>query len=796
MSSTPGGTAASRGQRLALVSCALLTLLIFFSLGSGLRQGLVFETDLRALLPEAETDSLAQAAGERLFEFGSDRIVLLLEVANRQTAIEAANDTEQWLQGHSLLGLEQAGQRAAQSATMLQALTEYRFFLLTEAQRQALAEQPPELLAQSALRDLYSPRGWGRSLSPQLDPLGLLEQFQQAQQDSQPELELAGEHLILRSAAYPDHYFALFTLRLAEDALDLNSQQAVVRTVDELEGVLQTTYPDLRVLRSGIVFHAAAAAKQARSEIATIGIGSGIGIIALYLATFASLRPLLMSLASLAFGSACALALCHYVFGTVHLLTLVFGAALTGVAIDYSLHYYTRAYGSRRDTSGLGTLQGVLPGIGLGLLTSLIGYGSLAQAPLPGLRQVAVFSVAGLASAWLFVVAFYPIGKTPAPRSYPRFLQHIADAPWSIWRGRRPLTLVLTMTCVGILGALICRYALTVADDARALYAPSANLLAQEQQVRILVGNFSANQFFLINGNDEQSLLEREEQLAPILDGLVAQGAISAWQAVSQQLPSIHRQRTNYLLQQSAVYGEEGAASHVFSALGVGPETSTKLQAAMQAADGHYLQPGEWLSLAADDQALPWLGQHGGGYASMVTLQDVADLDALKKAAASLEDVQFVDRVGEISLALQLQREKAGRLLGLAYGCVLALLLLRYRQPQAMLLPLAPMLASVVTLAILSLAGESLTLFHVFALFLVLGLGMDYSIFAREMGPEDGDCRLAIMLSAFTSSLSFGLLAMSSTPMVHAFGITVLLGSLLNLLLVPGVTGLAMRSRQ
>ncbi len=62
---------------------------------------------------------------------------------------------------------------------------------------------------------------------------------------------------------------------------------------------------------------------------------------------------------------------------------------------------------------------------------------------------------------------------------------------------------------------------------------------------------------------------------------------------------------------------------------------------------------------------------------------------------------------------------------------------------------------------------------------------MDYSIFAREAAPGDKDCRLAILLSALTSCLSFGLLSLSSTPMVQAFGITVLLGSLLNLLLVP-----------
>ena len=155
--------------------------------------------------------------------------------------------------------------------------------------------------------------------------------------------------------------------------------------------------------------------------------------------------------------------------------------------------------------------------------------------------------------------------------------------------------------------------------------------------------------------------------------------------------------------------------------------------------------------------------------------------------------MKFNDRVARISTLLEAQRHSASAMLAVAYASVMGLLLLRYRQPRSLLLVLAPLLSTTTVLAMLTLAAIPLSLFHVFALFLVLGLGMDYGIFAREAGADDSDCRLAIMLSALTSGLSFGLLALSSTPMVQAFGLTVLLGSLLNLLLVPLVTRLAAR---
>ena len=78
-----------------------------------------------------------------------------------------------------------------------------------------------------------------------------------------------------------------------------------------------------------------------------------------------------------------------------------------------------------------------------------------------------------------------------------------------------------------------------------------------------------------------------------------------------------------------------------------------------------------------------------------------------------------------------------------------------------------------------------LTLFHAFALFLVLGLGMDYAIFLYDAEDAATAARIAVLLSAVTTWLSFGLLGLSSTPMVADFGITLFLGTLFSYLLAP-----------
>ena len=64
--------------------------------------------------------------------------------------------------------------------------------------------------------------------------------------------------------------------------------------------------------------------------------------------------------------------------------------------------------------------------------------------------------------------------------------------------------------------------------------------------------------------------------------------------------------------------------------------------------------------------------------------------------------------------------------------------------------------------------GESLQLFNVLALILLLGIGVDYGIFLLEHD-GDGSAWLAVVLGAASTLLSFGLLGLSGTPALRAW---------------------------
>lgn len=99
-----------------------------------------------------------------------------------------------------------------------------------------------------------------------------------------------------------------------------------------------------------------------------------------------------------------------------------------------------------------------------------------------------------------------------------------------------------------------------------------------------------------------------------------------------------------------------------------------------------------------------------------------------------------------------------------------------------MLLPVVAAIAT--TAAALALAGTRLSLLHLVALLLVLGIGTNYSLFFSRFAPDD-EARLrsayAVLVAAATTLIAFGALATSDTAILRALGLTVALGAALAL---------------
>jgi predicted exporter len=152
---------------------------------------------------------------------------------------------------------------------------------------------------------------------------------------------------------------------------------------------------------------------------------------------------------------------------------------------------------------------------------------------------------------------------------------------------------------------------------------------------------------------------------------------------------------------------------------------------------------------------------------------------ALKRASAGLAGVTLVDKAQSVSDLLAHYRTMAAWAL---CGAVLlvGILLGAWYGPRSGLRLLAPaVLGMLAALALGALLGVPVTLFTIMALILALGFGVDYTVFLKEGGAP---ALLGVALASYATLVSYGLLALSHTPALRGFGITLALAVLVSTL--------------
>ncbi|KFL37848.1 MMPL family transporter [Arenimonas donghaensis] len=749
----------------AWAGLALLWLLAVAGLAwqqTGFWQAARLDSDVLALLPGAAEDGRVALANQRLAQGSTRQIVVLLGHDDWAPLQRGAKAFASRLQDEPRL---QALPPDAAVGDAMAAYAPYQRGLLTRDQRQRLLDEEPQALASLALARLFAP---GAAPDWAADPLGLELGWWQARAGRGP---APREGLLALDSPVGPWVVQRFEQRGSPFALDgdRHLQAALDRAFADAQAAAGRP---LRRLQAGVPLHAEAAAARASQEVATIGLGSLLAVLLLVWLAFRSLRPILLVALSLLVGVAAGVAATAWVFGQVHLLTLVFGASLVGVAEDYGIHYF-----ASRQQDGAAPrplMRRLLPALALALATSVVAYLTLAIAPFPGLRQMAVFSAAGLAAAFLTVVLWFPFLDRASPRPS-RFSRWVAGslARWLRWpRGVAGIAIGLALATVVGVGLL----QLQVRDDLRSLQASPPELLASEREAAALLSLPSPAQYFLVEAGDPQALLRAEESLVDALHELRASGTLAGWRAVSDYLPSQSRQQADAGLRRTAEAAILAQASAVLGeSLVAAPEPDA------------WLGPDTWLAAPASAPLRPlWLGEQGGpGWASVVLLEGLTpdSTAALARLAESRPQVRWIDRTASYSALLSHYRQMMGWLVLVAYVAVGLALVLRFgRAAWRALLPTA--LAATITLGLLGWLGVPLDLFGVLAQLLLLGFGIDYGIFLLE---HDGDPAswLAVCLGAASTSLAFGLLALSATPALHSFGLSLLLGISLVWLLSP-----------
>lgn len=741
------------------------------------------QTDLLAMLPATERNPLAEVAAQRLAHANGDRIILLVANADDDRAKAAARELGQALAKNEVFASVTAELPPFDLQQLITPYLAHRFTLLTDTDRAALS-QPNYNPAQALAQRVNEPFSTGVGTRLQDDPFGWLQHWLDQQPWSRSPL-LPEDNLL--TAHRDDGTYVLITATLHGSSYDDAIQRRALGALDQAEHAVEQSQPGTRVLRTGALFYAADARAGAERDVHRVGLISTLGIALLMLAVFRSPGPLLIAFLSTAIGIVAATVVSVLVFGQIYLLTLVFGAALLGEAVDYSIQYLSARANAGDMWEPRKGLQQVRPALLLALGTSLLGYALLGLVPFNALRQMACFAMTGMTVACASVFGLLPalLQRPAKPLSAPsvRFALAMQNAVSRSASGYRGMVLALLLLLLAIPGWWQLRHD----DDVHLLVAPPAALTAQEAQIRDITGLGNGTQFYLVQGANAEQVLQREEALEQRLQSMVDAGHLQAWMGLAGMVPSLQRQQANQALL-APLFAQPDRLRSWLSAAGFRDADITQW---LQAWPGTPLELDAWLKtpLSTPFRYL-WMGDvvHDGA-ASVVLPQGDAPSALLQQAAEGLAGVTLVDKPASISELFGRYRRYASLWLLAAILLIVPVFAWRYglRSVPRVLAP--PVLGIGFTLAMLGYLHQPLTLFHWMALMLVLGVGANYAVFLREGEPHavdrPGAMYTSVLLSAITALLSFGLLAWSSMPALRDFGLTLLLGIGFTALLVP-----------
>lgn len=758
----------------ARLGLALLWLALLVVAGLLVARHLQLSGDLRAFMPEPDTpgqrlliDELGDGPGSRLLLLaisGADQDVLAGQSRALRDALAADASIDLVANG----GEAEAGLEA-----IPEHLRPYRYLLSPAMDGRTFDEVTLRDALADRLQDLGSPAG--HLIEPLLPADPTLEVVALAEA-----WEPAGAPQRIDGVWFDrDGSDALLLVRTRDAGFDPSAQAGVVAAIQGAFDEISAGSGSTLVMTGPGVFSVEIGGRTAR-EAARIGVIGTVGLVLLYWLAYRSGRLLLAGVLPLASAGLAGVAAVTAMYGGMHGITLAFGFTLIGVAQDYPVHVFSHL---RPGEAPGHTARVLWRTLLTGVVSTCIAYLTFFFSGVDGLRQLAVFTITGLLTAalatrFLLPPLLDPPVRDPADSGWVRTLSRWIDAiPRPGPAAGTALMAVLALAAAAV--AALAPGPFWENDLSRLTPVPEA-ALAEDGRLRSELGAPDVRYLLAVEGADLEQALQASEQLLPVLEELVASGAISSYETPARYVPSAATQRARQarLPEPAALRAalEAAAADSPFRA-GVFAPFLADVEAARTAPP---LRPQDLAGTPLEAAVSGMLVEgEGGRVTALATLGGLGDADAVAAAIAP-SGARLLDLKETSESLVQAWRGQVLAALAVAALLLAATVWLALRAPRRVARVLLPMaLTLVLTLAILRGAGVELNLFHLVSLVLGAGLGLDYALFFERTG-NDGREQLrtlhAIVVCGSMTALVFGLLALSSIPVLRAIGATVTIG--------------------
>ena len=742
-------------------------------LGWFVERNLVVGTDLRLFMPSPRT-AQERLVLEEIGEGPGSRMLLLAvsgddpqAVAETSSALVAAM--------HDVAEFRWIANGDGDLDAIPDRLLAYRYLLSPTLDSARFDTAFLQSQLQARLQDLASPAA------------GLLEQWL----PRDPTLELLKLTESWQPARQPQMLFdvwfdsagrkALLVAETRAAGFDPQGQRGAISALERSFAGVRTA-PDLRLEVSGPGAFSVLMKERTQGEATRFGTLATVGMVVLILVAYRSVAVLLLGLLPLASAGLAGLAAVSSAFGTVHGITLAFGFTLIGVAQDYPIHLFSHQH---RGLDPRANARAIWPTLATGVASTCVAYLAFLFSGVRGLAQLSVFTVAGLAVAGVTTRYLLPPLVPARSRDAAEFAvlgrlwDRIAGLPRPLWLG-----VVVGLLCIGVLG-LSPRPLWQ--DELGGLTPVPRPLIERDSELRRELGAPDLRYLLVIQGRSDQDVLARAAALDAPLGDLVSSGSLDGFDHAARYLPTREQQHRR----QAALPSRQELQESLDAALRA---TTFKprvfepfLDDVEQARRLRPLGPEDLVGTPLEARVGGLLLERDGRWSGLVTLTGLRDPAALVRLTAATDGVTLLDLKQASEDLVSHQRERI--LWCLAASAVMLVLVVSFalRDAGRVRRVLAPMaLTTLLILGLLHAAGVSLNLFHLIALVLAAGLGLDYALFFERAADDPAEQRRtlhAVLVCALSTLMVFALLAASSLPVLRSIGVTVTAGVVCNFML-------------
>ncbi len=454
-------------------------------------------------------------------------------------------------------------------------------------------------------------------------------------------------------------------------------------------------------------------------EIKIFTLFSLLFIVLIFYLYFKNIKLLIPILMTSFFGIFAGYFVSDLFFGSIHIMTYIFVCAFLILSILFPIRYYIE-----KDRYKL------LKNATLVYLVQVICFILLLFSGFSVVRQISLFMMTTITIIYLITVIVYPILPF-------RVVPHRINVNINNKIAKILIISVISIIC-------IISYVIQFDDNIQHFYFPTQKLMQTQEFFRNISGTDIKTSFVVIKGKNLQDILEKEEEIISNLKSV-------EYQALSKYFPSVKRQKENFELRQKLYkYSIKNYATFLSD------KNANNLISEKSSED--YLIPQEDLDILHEfiiDKNT-----------SIIILYNFDNPMLIKSG-------KYINLQKDISL-------KIGKIRKIYEFGLLPYLLVIYSifaylySPKQALKFLFPIIIGCIfSLGFLSLTGQKINVFHIISLFILISIGVEYSIYNYTGMKNTPD---KMLLSYITGVFSSILLVASRFQPLSSIGMVLISG--------------------